>query len=202
MNRTSAAVPGQQAPSPRRWTRREYERAGQLGLFGPEERLELVGGEVLQKMTPQSSRHAAAVSLAGEALRGIFPTGHHVRTQLPLALGSDSEPEPDIAVVVGCPRDYEEGHPSTAVLVVEVSETSLAFDRSTKAGLYARAGIREYWIVNLDDRLLEQQREPTAISQQPFGHHYRDITRHAESESVTPLAAATGMLSVADLLPR
>jgi Uma2 family endonuclease len=120
-------------PEIRRWSREEYERAGELGIFGPTERLELIGGEVIRKVSPQRSPHATAVQLAHEALRERAGTARGVRSQLPLALGDDSEPEPDIAVVEGTLHDYVHAHPTTALLVIEVADSTLTFDRIRKA---------------------------------------------------------------------
>ncbi len=189
-------------PEHRLWTREEFERAGEMGLFGPEERLELIAGEVVRKITPQKTPHATSLSLASEALRRIVGPDCHLRDQLPLALGPDSEPEPDLAVVAGSPRDYEGEHPATALLVVEVSDTTLTFDRTTKAGLYASAGVREYWIINLRDRVLEVLREPAPMGDQPFGHHYLSVTRYTESQTVSSLLAPDHAVPIADLLPR
>jgi Uma2 family endonuclease len=189
-------------PHRRLWSRDEFERAGELGLFGPEERLELIGGEVVRKMTPQKTPHATSIRLAEEVLRRVAGPGFDVRVQLPLALGTHSEPEPDIAVVVGSPRDYEVEHPTTAALVVEVSDTTLTFDRTTKASLYASAGVPEYWIVNLRDHALEVLREPATMADQPFGHHYRSVTRYTESHAMTTLLAQDRPVKVDDLLPR
>jgi Uma2 family endonuclease len=186
----------------RRWTRAEFHRALTLGVFRPDERLELIGGELVEKMSPQESPHATSIRLVEEALRVAFPSGHDVRVQLPLTLGEDSEPEPDVAVVVGSIRDFEEHHPTSAVLVVEVADSSLRTDRGTKAGLYAAAGIADYWIVNLIDRVLEIHRDPAGMADKPFGHHYRSITRHDELARVSPSAAAVATVHVADLLPR
>jgi len=188
-------------PPVRPMTREEFERAGELGIFRPEERLELIGGEVIAKVTPQRTPHATAVSLAAEALGRAFPSGHHVRVQLPLALGPHNEPEPDLAVVIGSARDYKVQHPATAVLVVEVADTTLRLDRGKKASLYARAGIGDYWLVNLQDGVLEVHREPAAMEDQPFGHHYRNVARHSPPAGVTPLAALGVTIAVTDLLP-
>lgn len=182
-------------------TRGEYQRAGELGIFGPEERLELIGGEVHAKVSPQKTPHATTITVASDALRRVFGAGHHVRVQLPLALGEHSEPEPDLAVVRGSARDYLADHPESAVLIVEVADTTVRFDRTVKASLYARAGIADYWLVNLQDRVLELHREPAPMPDQPFGHHYRSITRHVESDSLAPLAAPSAPIRVVDLLP-
>ena len=129
----------------RRWTRAEYDRMIEHGLFGPDERLELIDGEILT-VTPQGTPHAGTVGLVQDVLCVVF--GHtHVRVQLPFALDPASEPEPDLAVVAGTPRDYGEAHPDSALLIVEVAETTLGFARRSKGSLYARAGIAEYWIV-------------------------------------------------------
>jgi len=137
----------------RRWTRSEYERLIDRGLFREDERLELLDGLLVVK-EPQGDPHAAAVDLVVAALRAAFGTGWLVRAHAPLALGLRSRPEPDVSVVYGSPRDYRRAAPTEAVLVVEVSQTSLAFDRRRKASIYARAGIPDYWIVNLVERVL------------------------------------------------
>ncbi len=135
----------------RRWTRFEYERLIDAGMFRPGERLELLDGQLVVR-EPQGSLHATAVGLIEDALRACFGSGWVVRVQMPIALDDESEPEPDVAVVAGARRDYELSHPARPALVVEVSESSLGQDRGDKAGLYARAGVPEYWIVNLVSR--------------------------------------------------
>ena len=189
-------------PPPYRWTRRKYEQATALGLLGPEDRVELIEGEIIEKM-PQNSPHSTALTLTHEALRAAFPTGYTVRDQLPLSVGDFSQPEPDIAVVLGTPRDYKEAQPTAdrAALVVEVSDTSLGYDQAQKVGLYARAGIAEYWIVNLNERVLEVYRQPAARGEAPHGPAYGQVLHLAETEALAPLAAAGALIAVADLLP-
>jgi Uma2 family endonuclease len=182
----------------KRWTREEYERLVALGVFGPEERLQLLEGEIV-RMTPQGSAHATAVSLTEEKLRGLFGAGFVIRVQMPLALDPDSEPEPDIAVVVGSPRDYRECHPSTALLVVEVSDTTLLLDQDHKARIYARAGIPEYWIVNLVESCLEVYSNPATPPHQPARYQVSRILR--PSDTISPLAQPTKSVPVRDLLP-
>src|SRR5688500_12350862 len=131
---------GDPAIRTRRWSRLEYERLIELGVLHEDEPVELLAGRLVVR-EPQRTPHAVATQLVEEALRTAFGAGWSVRVQLPLALDPDSEPEPDVAVVQGAPRDHLREHPSGPVLVVEVSHDSLRADRSLKARLYARAAI-------------------------------------------------------------
>jgi len=187
-------------PHTRLWTREEYYKMAETGVLRPGERVELIGGEVIA-MVPQDSPHYTAIDLVEEELRKIFSAGYVVRVQGPLDSGLTSLPEPDVAVVRGTIRDYAKAHPTTALLVVEVAESSLAYDRSIKVSLYASAGIPDYWILNLIDRRLEVFRDPIAMPGQPHGYGYRTCTYYLAADAVTPLAAGQGSISVADLLP-
>jgi Uma2 family endonuclease len=190
-------------PERRLWTRREYERMAELGLFGPEDKVELIEGEIVAKMASMYTPHATAVILCDDALRQAFHGGQtHLRVQMPFAASDNSEPEPGIAVVPGGLRAYEDSHPASALLLVEVADSSLSYDRVTKAALYARAGVPEYWILNLVDRLLEVHRQPQSIPERPLGHGYASVAKLAETQTVTPLAAFGTVITVADLLPR
>ena len=182
------------------WTRVEYERLIDLGAFRPGERLELVGGALLV-CEPQGGPHFTAVGLVEDALRPVFGIGWTVRAQGPIALDEDSEPEPDIAVVPGSRRDHSRAHPSHPVLIVEVADSSLAFDRAEKGSLYARAGIADYWILNLPDQVLEVYREPAAAPHAPYGHRYGATITLAPRDTVSPLAVPTAAILVASLLP-
>jgi Uma2 family endonuclease len=179
----------------RRWTRKEYERLVREGAFPPGARIELVDG-ILYEMSPQDSPHATGFRLAQVALGNAFPlsAGYEIRGQLPLALGEDSEPEPDIAVVPGSIRDYSHHHPATALLVVEVADSSLLHDRKRKIPLYARSGIPESWLLNLPRRTLEVYRNPTD------GVYRRRIVLRA-GDSVSPVTRPGVSIAVADLLP-
>jgi Uma2 family endonuclease len=177
----------------RRWTRSEYERMIATGLFAPGERVELVDGEILTA-TPQGSLHATSVRLTEDVLRAAFGPGFDVRAQLPLALGSASEPEPDLVVVTGNPRHYRNAHPAGALLVVEVADSTLEFDRQRKGKLYAGAGIDDYWIVNLIDGCVE-------VHRQPLNGCYCSVRRILPGDRIAPLAVPESMISVADLLP-
>jgi len=182
----------------RRFTRAEYDRLIEQGFFDEDEPIELLDGLLVVK-EPQGSRHVAAVGLGRMALERAFGARYHVRDAKPIALDDTSEPEPDLAVVRGHPRDYLDAHPSTPVLIVEVSQSSLPRDRVRKAQLYARAGIAEYWIVNLVDRALEVYRDPVGS---PSGRwKYRSVRLLRPGGHVSPLAAPRARIRVADLLP-
>jgi len=168
---------------PRRFkfTRDAYYQMAALGLFW-DARVELIEGEVIE-MSPLNPRHVASTDRLYRLLREVVPDGYWVRVQAPLSLG-ESEPEPDVSVVQGTPDDYEEAHPTTAMLVIEVADTSLPYDRTIKQSLYAKAGIPEYWIVNLKEAQVEVYREPAAVSDAPFGYAYRAVQVFTRDESV------------------
>jgi Uma2 family endonuclease len=191
-----------QVSLPRRlWTAEEYERAGELGVFKPEERLELIEGEILVKMSPQGSRHAVVLHLVAQALQAVFFDGYAIRMQTPLALGPANRPEPDVAVVTGTIRQYLTAHPTTATLVVEVSDTTLALDRTLKAQVYAGAGIPEYWIVNLVDNVLEVYRDPAPDPDNAGRHRYNCVTNYVGGQTIAPSATPDRPITVVDLLP-
>ena len=184
----------------RRWTRLEYDRLAEAEILGPEDRIELLGGEMIVK-EPQYSPHATAIQLVQRTLDRAFGPAWSVRPQLPIALDEESEPEPDICVVPGDPRDYRDAHPERPALIVEVSLSRLAFDREHKGGLYARAGIADYWIVNLPYRLVEVYREPIADGAAPFGWRYGRAVTLGPDDHVSPLTLPAVAIAVADLLP-
>jgi Uma2 family endonuclease len=183
----------------RRWKRIEYDRLVDLGVFEGEP-LELIGGQLIVA-EPKGAYHSSAVSTAEYALRAGLPSGWIVRTQLPVSLDDESEPEPDLVVVPGRPGDYRHAHPERPALAVEVADSSLHFDRQHKGSLYARAGIEDYWIVNLVDRVLEIYRDPSPDPSAVYGWRYRSVTTLAPPAFVVPLAFASSRFAVADLLP-
>ena len=184
----------------RRWSRSEYEWLIDQGVFRDDERLELLAGVLVVK-EPQGNHHAVAVDLVLAALQRAFGTGWLVRAHAPVDLGQRSRPEPDVSVVAGSPRDYREAAPTRPVLVVEVSQTSLAIDRTRKAAIYARAGIGDYWIVNLVDGVVEVYREPAPSGPHRRGWTYRSVEQFRDGAIVTPLAAPLARIEAADLLP-
>jgi Uma2 family endonuclease len=180
-------------------TRVRYDRLIDAGVFGPDDRVELLDG-LLVAREPQGRRHAAVVVLVRTALEKAFGRAYHVREEKPIALDERSEPEPDVVVVPGTPRDYLDAHPSRPVLLVEVAETSLAIDRVRKGSLYARAGIADYWVVNLSEGLLEVYREPVR-SASGSAWKYDSVRLLRRDASVTPLAAPRARIRVPALLP-
>jgi Uma2 family endonuclease len=187
-------------PRTRRWTRAEYDRLSELGMFQAGERLELLAGNLVVR-EPQGDPHTLAVELANEALRTAFGREWRVRVQLPIALDPVSEPEPDISVAPGRARDRREAKPSRLALIVEIAESSLALDREYKGSLYAKARVPEYWIVNLVDRVLEVYRDPRPETSASYGWAYRSVQSLHAGEHVSPLAAPTARVPVADLMP-
>jgi len=170
----------------------------ELGWF-QDQRVELVDGEIIE-MSPQAHSHVVAIARVERELRSLFGDDYWIRNQAPLRFASASEPEPDLAVVLGTLESYDD-HPSHALLIVEVSESSLTYDSTRKASLYAAAGIADYWIVNLIDRRLEVYRNPVADSTTEFGYRYADVQRLQPRDIVTPLARLEAQLTVAHLLP-
>lgn len=178
-------------PWPVRWTCAEFHRFGDLGVFEGR-RAMLIDGVILEE-GPMKPPHAIALGLVEEAVRIAFGPGWWLRHQSPLILSQYLDPEPDLAVVPGRPRDYA-GHPTTADLVVEVADSSLDFDTHDKRLLYATADIPEYWVVDVNGRRLLVYRDPRAGDY--ASQHTRGIT-----DAVAPLAAPAATVQVADLLP-
>ena len=172
----------------------EYHRMAEAGILGREDRVQLIDGEVVV-MAAIGSSHVAAVS----RLTRLFSRAcddQIVQVQGPVRLGVWSEPEPDICILR--PKDdyYEAAHatPKDVLLVVEVSDTSVAFDREVKLPLYARAGIVEYWIVDVNARSVEVHLDPG-----PEG--YRRFAEFLRGESLTPAALPDVTLRVDDITP-
>ena len=187
-------------PATRQWTRAEYDRLIDLGILDEDEPIELLGGEMVVR-EPQAGPHATSVHLVQQVLQRVFGKGWTVRQQLPIALDLESEPEPDVCVVPGRPRDYRSSHPTRPVLVVEVAHDSLLRDRERKGSLYARAGIADYWIVNLREAVLEVYREFARSPRSPYGWRYRRIERLGPEAVISPLAAPRARVRVKTLLP-
>lgn len=184
----------------KRWSAGQYERAIDRGVFHEDERIELLDGRLVVK-EPPSDPHATAIDLVAGALRSAFGPGWLVRTQAHFAPGRMSRPEPDVYVVPGTPRDYASRAPRRPALVVEVSQSRLAFDRTQKARIYARSGVRDYWIVNLVESVVEVRRDPVRVEAPSPGWSYRSAERVAPPAFIAPLARPDARIAVSDLLP-
>jgi len=191
-----------QAPRPalHRWTRHEYDRLIEHGFFDEDDPIELLDGLLLVK-EPQSSPHRTAVLLAAKTLERAFGDGWFVQVQSPIGLDDLSEPEPDLCIVQGSPRDYVRAHPTRPALIVEVALSGLRMARGRKATAYARGGIADYWIVNLVDRVVEVHRAPARPGAARRRWGYAAIETLGADAGVAPLAAPSARVRVADLLP-
>jgi Uma2 family endonuclease len=187
-------------PRPRLWTAEEFYLLLDQGFFLPNNRVELIEGEIID-MPAQKNYHGAALTLTQMALLAIFGEGYWVRPQLSLDLSPISVVDPDIAVIRGDPRTYSQTNPTSALLIVEVSDSTLSYNRNSKASLYARSGVADYWIVNLVDRQLEVYRNPVADPSRLHGFGYSSRTILDPGDVVSPLAVPTAQVAVADLLP-
>jgi Uma2 family endonuclease len=185
-------------PRPRRWSKREYYRLGELGFFRGQ-RVELLEGQIVV-LSPQNAAHSYTVDRVTRVLNAAFGQGFWVRMQLPIDLGQTTEPEPDVSVVLGSPGQFRTAHPTTAALVVEVSDTTLSYDRRRKGSLYARGGVDDYWIVNLVQGWLEVYRQPVPDASQRYGHRYASRADLVPPATVSPLALPQANVAVADLL--
>jgi Uma2 family endonuclease len=185
-------------PDVRRFTVAEYLRLAEVGVLRPEEKVELIDGQIVA-MSPHGPVHSALVSRIVAQFVELFPRDRYcVRPQCTMVLGEAHAPEPDIAVVEGPCEDHERELPRTALLIVEVADSSVSFDRGRKADIYARAGIPEYWLVDVGGGRVEVRRDPSSIG-------YQLIRLLRPEDALSPLAlgpAATRGLLAADLLPR
>lgn len=165
------------------------------GLIGQDDHVELLEGLVVAS-PPQNPLHASVTMSVEAALRRAIGDRASLRIQMPLLAGPRSVPEPDIAVVSGTARDYRDRHPDRALLVVEIADTSLPQDRLTKSRIYARAGVPEYWIVNLRERRLEIH-----VGPDPQRRLYTAVRTAGAADRVELSAFPGTSVAVADLVP-
>ncbi|MEM7066407.1 MAG: Uma2 family endonuclease [Cyanobacteria bacterium P01_B01_bin.77] len=131
----------------------------------------------------------------------MFGLGYYIRQQKPFVVSDISEPEPDVAVIVGQIRDFTDAHPTEAALFVEIADSSVTYDRTVKQSLYARVGVTDYWIVNLVDRQLEVYRQPVAEPDAKYGFCYAVSETYQAGQMVAPLAMSESAVAVSDILP-
>jgi len=183
---------------PFRFTREQYYQLGRLGFFDGR-RVERIHGEIVER-GPVGWLHVVSCRKTAELLERIFVgMGWVSRNEQPLAL-TDSDPQPDVMVVAGRFEDYSD-HPTTALLVVEVTDSPLARDTTTKAELYASAGVTDYWVIDLDNHRLLVFRDPIALPAGLGATAYRTQLTLGPTDSVAPLAALAAACRVGDLLP-
>lgn len=191
-------TPSSVTPQPRKWTAKEFDYLGSLGCFEGR-RAFLLDGVILEQ-GPMDPPHANALELVVEALRAVLVTNWRFRIQTPLHLDAHNNPMPDLAIVAGRPGNHAD-HPTTAALVVEVSDSTLQTDLTVKAERYATAGVPEYWVLDLNGGTLHVFRDPQALSA-PLGataYHTHNVLK--PGDTVSPLAAPGATVNVADLLP-
>ena len=183
-------------PPRKRWTREQYERLPECALNG--ERLELIDGELINKMGKKRP-HVIALAMLHSWLNKVFGD-RFVNSQAPIDVSAEdnstSEPEPDLIVLrreMTVFRDRNPG-PDDIHLVSEIADTTLGFDLAVKAALYARAGITEYWVLDIAGRRLIVHRDP-------HGGRYRTVSAYGEHERLAPLAAPGCEVRVGDVLP-
>lgn len=186
--------PTSDGPHRPRFTREQYLRMWEAGVFDGM-RVQLIGGEIIE-MPAQSNKHFGTIDRVRRILEKVFGAGYWVRAQGTLDLDPKGMPDPDIAVVLGDPDNPTDENPKAALLIVEVSDSRLSFDRTIKASLYAATGVRDYWIVNVQDRQLEIRRDPQPDSTQEFGYGYASLTTLKPGDTATPLATPNGVVPV------
>ncbi len=182
------------APSRMRFTRADYYRMAEVGILPSDARVELLDGDVVRK-SPAEPRHGGVV----DQLTAFFVprvTGKAiVRVQGAIALSDTSEPEPDLALLKPRKDFYRSGHPGPkdVLLIIEVAESSLEQDLDTKLRLYAKAGIPEYWVIDLNRDVLMVHRDPA-------GQRYAAVSEHDSSARVSPAAFPDLSLDLQNLL--
>jgi Uma2 family endonuclease len=191
---TGAAVPEPDTErlSPvrhRRFTVAEYHQMIATGILGEDEHVELLEGEIVE-ISPQDKPHARAMAKLNRWFTRALSDEYVVRPQLPLTL-PDSEPEPDLAIVRADDEAAAERHPRTALLVIEVTDSSARHDLVVKAQIYARAGIPEYWLVLVKQRVIAVLRDPDAAA-----GVYRDRLTVTVASTLTPSAVPGPVIEV------
>lgn len=189
----------QAGPTPIKWTCDDLYLMGDLPSVR-DRKIMLIDGEILV-MSPPSPLASIAHGLLEDWLRTVFPSSNYwMRSQLGMFFGINTDPVPDIAVVEGPPRAHAR-YPRTALLIVEIADTSLAMDLGDKASLYAAAGIADYWVVDVNDRRLHLFRNPQPDPAAKYGSAYKQVTVLLPTDTISPLAAPTQSAQVGDFLP-
>ena len=164
------------AATRKKFTIEEYHRLVDLGFFTENDRIELIRGEIIE-MAPKRTPHSVCNSILFGELYKLLGDRANVRGQEPITLLSNSEPEPDVVIARKKDDNYLSAHPTAAdiILVIEISDSTLKYDRETKLPLYAEAGINNYWIINLVDKHLEVYTNPFSNAQSEFAYRNKSI---------------------------
>jgi Uma2 family endonuclease len=184
-------------PTTRKFTRGEYYQMAEMGMF-QSQRVELIHGEIIT-MSPQNEPHALTIAIITGWLARSLGENFTVRCQLPVVASDDTEPEPDFAVLAGS-AESQHAHPTTALLMIEVAESSLAHDRR-KADIYASRGVQDYWIVNLQNWQLEVYRTPAPCAESLTGMRYASRTVLTTQQTIAPLTLPLPAVQVSRLFP-
>lgn len=173
----------------------EYHRMAEVGILHPDEKVELIAGQIISKMSPQGSSHAAAIRRSDRLFSQSLGEGVSVQKQLPVILNNFSQPEPDIALVKADPFDYDDSHPTAedVYLIVEIAESTLKSDLQVKGKEYAKSGIEDYWVLDVNHRQLYVYRQPTESG-------YQQEMTLQENEAIAPLAFPHAKILVGELL--
>jgi Uma2 family endonuclease len=186
---------------PFRFTREQYYEMDKLGYFN-HKRVELLYGEIVE-MSPINWPHRLGVGLVARALASAFATGFFIDVQQSFPIPNSPlglAPQPDVAVIPGALRDYTD-HPTVAALLVEVADSTLTFDTTTKAEMCATAGVPDYWVLDLTNHQLHVFRDPTPLPAGLGATAYRTQVTLVPTDRVAPLAAPGASFLVSELLP-
>ena len=194
---TPTAAPG--IVPPMRWTVKEFHKLLEQNYFQGRRAILLHG--VILEQGPMNSPHAKGLERLIKALKRFPLDNYRERSQSPLVLGRDSDPSPDYAIVEESTPESADGHPTTAVIVFEISDTSLNTDLTEKAELYATAGILDYWVIDVTKRQLHVLRDPAPLPAGLGATAYRNHKTYGPEESVAPLAFPGHAIRVGELIP-
>ncbi len=179
----------------RLWTVEDYYRMAEAGILEPDERVELIEGQII-RMAAKGTAHEASIRRTARLFQNLLVGQASVHTQSPIRLNNYSEPEPDVAVVQINPLDYADHHPTPeeVYLVIEVADSNLSKDREIKARIYAQAGIADYWILDVNQRQLLVLRSPSE-------NGYQSELVLTEDGNISPLRFPNISVTVQEILP-
>ncbi len=190
-----------QTPQPVRFTVQDYHRLVELGFLGEDDHIELIRGELIQ-MAARGTAHETCIRRLLRHLPPLIQNRATLQCQSPITLSFDGEPEPDFSIVQNRDDDYAAAHPTPeeTLLVMEVADSSLEYDRTVKLSLYAEARIQDYWLFNVLDRYLEAYSEPAEVVPGQFSYLNRQIVTAQAAIALPPLPEA--MLQLALIFPQ